>query len=199
MGAYFHSNQEILENEKFTHEKIDKNVLLFGCGYIIRRMSVLKIITQYEFNRIVCVSRDRAWGFEFFDDWIYAEHEDVNYKEETLQKIIEYTEKHNIKFDAIFTYDDFSALITSYVANYFKLPSIPFEVALTMKNKFKMRKWCSENGVSCPKFRLIECDQREYFTKQISNGEIQEINAINGGLIAFPLIVKNVNGCGKGW
>jgi hypothetical protein len=168
----------------------NKNVLLIGCGGI-KRMTVLLTICKLGLNKLVCLARERDWATPLVDDWIVAEHENIDKKAFTLDKIREYITFHDMTFDAIFTYDDYCTLMTSFLANAFGLASIPFETCSRIKNKNEFRKLSTELGISAPKFFKIDFNKREEFVDEIRDGSKSVLPA------RFPVIVKNPVGSGK--
>ncbi|RNA40970.1 D-alanine-D-alanine ligase [Brachionus plicatilis] len=143
---------------------------------------------------MVYLCKEKTWAHNYFDDWIDADHENLINIEETSKRVLEYEKKIHSKFNAIFTYDDYSILVASYLANHFNLPSIPFELAKTIKNKIL----CEKNGITFPNFFLIKNHEIDPYTKL--NGKLDNIFSLplfKNSKIEFPLIVKNPNGSGK--
>ncbi|CAF0807396.1 unnamed protein product [Brachionus calyciflorus] len=194
--VFFHQNQKILEAE--TQDLSDKNVLLVGCGSI-KRYSVLKSLKCLNFKKFVCLSNEKTWAFTFFDDWIKADSENLENIEQTLKSILEYEKENGFKFDAIFTYDDYSILVSSYLANYFSLPSIPFELAQKIKNKFEFRKLCKKKGITHPKFFFIHSSKMKQYADYISANSYDDFvkSPDQTEIISFPVMVKNSYGSGK--
>jgi hypothetical protein len=176
----------------------DKNVLLIACG-TYKRMIVLQSLLNHKFNKIVCLSRDKEWGMEFFDDWITAEYECMSEKEATLSKVEEYMRANQIEFHAIFTHYDYSVEMTSYLAEHFNLPTIPLDVCSRIKNKYEMRKACMSLNISTPHFFGIKAEERARFVEAIKRNEVLSLRSEKGGSFGFPLIVKNPNGVSKGF
>jgi hypothetical protein len=200
---YIHLDDQTLnvfEPDKSTptiNDYSDKNVLLIGCG-AHKRVIVLQNILKHKFNKIVCLTREKEWGLEYFDDWIIAENDDISQKEDTLRKVQEYMSVNKIEFHAIFTHYDYSVPMTSYLADHFKLPTVPFDVSCSIKNKYEMRRICMAQGISTPNFCLIKSEMRKQLVEGIRTNKIPTINSEKGGQIVFPLIVKNPNGVAKG-
>ena len=201
-SIYFHVSDNLLnivqqsDTSKEANAKCKygtKNVLLIGCGGI-KRMNVLQNLLKFKFNRLVYLCSEKKWAFDFFDDLIYAEHENINEKEATLGKVKEYMKLNNIKFDAIFTYDDLSIMMASYLANYFNLPAIPFEVCRRTRNKYELRKLSTELGISAPKYFMIKSADRKSFIEKIKNSKLCDLQSEYRELMSFPLICKNPTG-----
>lgn len=161
-SAYFHLNEKILY-DKSDHEYSDKNILLVGCGSI-KRTSVLRSLKLLSFNKFICLAKTKMnWTVNFFDDWILADHEDINQKEATLKAVEQYQHKNNIKFDAVLTYDDYCVLVTSYITSNLNLVGIPFDFIEKIRNKYSFRSHCSDLKINCPKFYLIKSNERKSF------------------------------------
>ncbi len=200
-AIYFHTNDDILNigSQNETNDTIfqSKTVLVVGSGSI-KRMHVLQSILKFKFKKIVYLCREKNWAFEYFDDLIHAEHEDIAEKEETLAKVKDYMNKNYLTFDAILTYDDLSVLMTSYLASHFNLPSLPFDFSTTIRNKYEMRKISKRLGISAPNFFLLKSNKRRAFLDKIKSGARKAIQSENGEAIRFPVIAKNPLGLGKG-
>ncbi len=198
-SLFFHLNAELLYNQNDISEFIDKNVLVVGTREISRRKRI-KQLKSMSFKKLVCLNNQKNWALELFDDWIEAEHWDVSKKEETLKAVIEYQERHGIKFDSIFTYDCNFVLITSYLTTQLNLLGIPFELIKTLKYKNQFRKRCSELNIACPKFFLIESSNRMFFIEKMKSSSIdcKFIESQDNQRCMFPIILKNNFGLGKG-
>lgn len=197
-STYFHLNDELLTNKNSDKSFYrDKNILLIGCGSI-KRMSVLRSIRELGLNKLVCLCRNKEWAFNYVDEWIYAEHEDLSKIDQTLEAVESYILKEKIKFDAIITYDDYCTLVTFYLANKFNLPSIPIELAKKIKNKFKFRQLCDQLGIFCPGYFLIESSLRQNYINRLRFTEFNWLNSLdNQNKLNYPVIVKNPVGAGK--
>lgn len=202
-AVFFHSNPNVLDHNVKQQRLRDfetKNVLLIGCGHI-KRLPVLQSLLRYRFNRFVLLCSERQWATGYFDHWIQAEHERIESKQETLERVEEFMRQNEIKFDAIFTYDDLCVLMTSYLATYFNLPTIPFEVCQRVKNKYELRRLSCELGISSTKFFQIRADERQAFMNKIKMNEIgDEFKSDTGQneTFGFPVIAKNPLGVSKG-
>jgi len=194
-SVFFHLNENILyENGNSNNKKNeiykDKSILLVGTGSI-KRMPVLKSLKLLAFKNFICLMKTKeSWAETYFDDWILADHEDINNKENTLNSVKSYMSNTNIIFDAILTYDDYCVLITSYLISKLNYKGIPFDFVKMIKNKYEFRSLCSNLNINHPKFFLIKSNERKSF---FSNSKI-DWNGCN-----FPLIVKNTNGSAKGF
>lgn len=212
-SVYFHLNDQLLDespSSKSTNSKeinknknANKNVLLVGCGSL-KRMPILESIKKLNFKRLVCLCNQKTWAYNYFDDWINAEHEDISKKENTLKVVKDYMNDNNLKFDAILTYDDYCTLVASFLANSFDLPSIPFEFVKTIKNKYEFRKLCAELKINHPQFFLIKSENRhEYINAYRNNSKIflskfgRSFSTMDEISINLPVIVKNPCGAGK--
>jgi len=159
--VYSHLNVDILYDAP-SGLYSDKNILLIGSGSV-KRQSVLQSLKLLSFKRLVCLSNSKNWACHYFDDWILAESEDISKKEATLQAVKDYIRKENIKFDAIFTYDDYCVLIASYLQQNFGLPGMNFDFVQKIKNKYEFRHLSMELDINCPKFFLISSSERKQF------------------------------------
>lgn len=203
-SLYFHLNEDLLYNQKDVSKYAAKNVLLIGTDVICKRKRI-KNLKSMGFNRLVCLCREKTWAFKLFDDWIYAEHADITKKEESLKAILEYQARHQIKFDSVFTYDEFYVAMTAYLTQELKLPGIPFEIATTIQNKYLFRERCYDLKITCPSFFMVKSSERMRFVEQLrpylDSQFIESVDSINGAKnrCYFPLILKNCHGCGKGY
>lgn len=191
-GVFFHQNKSIL-NDDYGYF-IDKTVLVIGCGSI-KRYHVLKSLKNLNFKKMICLCKEKTWAFDYFDDWILADHENLTQIEDTLDKLVKYEKENHLKFNAVFTYDDYSILVASYLANHFKLPSIPFELAKIIKDKFEFRKLCEKKGIFVPKFCLIRANEIGSLIK--THNDVFSSICLKESKIKFPVIVKNSKGSGK--
>lgn len=223
-SVYFHLNEEILcqpassssaAGHQFNYS--DKTVLLVGCGGI-KRLPVVKSLAKLSFKKLVCLNKERSWAHSYFDDWIYAENEDVNQKETTLKAITSYCEANRVKFDAVLTYDDYCVLTTSYIQKELNVPgATPYDFLEKIKNKHEFRNMSRKLGISCPKFFLIKNEEVDaYYRVNKLRAELalndaaaasgqpktkEFVSLLDESLepvqIEFPLIIKNIFGSGK--
>ena len=147
------------------------------------------------FKRFVYLTNSQNWASEYFDDIIIAEHENVELKSETLDKVKDFMLNQSIKFDAVITYDDYCVQITSFVAESLNLTCIPFSIIESIKNKYEFRKLCKNIGIASPNFFSINASEKEAYLTSTKDGD-----AVGNGdcMCKFPLVVKNPYGCGKG-
>ena len=68
--------------------------------------------------------------------------------EETLQMV----KKRAGKLDAVYTYDDYSVILTAFLSERLGLPGIPAAVAQTAKNKVALRENCAQSGLLTARF-----------------------------------------------
>ena len=172
----------------------DKNILLVGSG-AFKRIHTLFSLKSLKFKRLVYLTNSQNWASEYFDDIIIAEHENVEQKSETLDKIKDFMLKNSIKFDAVITYDEYCVQIASFLAESFNLTCIPYSIIESIKNKYEFRKLCKKVGIVSPNFFLINANEREAYLTSTKDGD-----AVGNGddKCKFPLVVKNPYGCGKG-
>lgn len=198
-SIYFHSNENILKEKHKNSIFKGKNILLIGTGSI-KRLPILASIKQSLFNKIVCLCSTKNWAYQHVDDWILAEHENLDKKEDTFNQIMQYIQTNQIRFDAILTYDDLCCLMTSYLAERFHFPGIPFATSLNIKNKYEFRRKCQELDINHPNFFMIQSDERESYVKKLELNESLCVPSTDKQKqCKFPLIVKNTLGTGKGF
>jgi hypothetical protein len=123
------------------------------------------------------LSNTIGWALDFFDNMILAEHQDIERREETLQKVKEYMLENKIEFDAIFAYDEHSLLVASYLAGCFNLPSIPFDFALKMTNACLFRKVCLQADIDTPNFCIIKSSDRLAVLKEVIDLQIRKFKS----------------------
>jgi hypothetical protein len=213
---YFHLNNQELFDKKVKRNNVlseinvdradsidvysNKNVLLINSG-LVQQLPFLNSLKSLSFRRLICLCRNKTWAFDYFDDWIFAEHENIEEKEASLDSVKEYMKKCEMEFDAIITYEDSSTRMASYIANNLNLPSIPFDVISKIKNKAEFRKYCAMLGINTPKFLIITSSQRIELLKRITKltKQFKEDDICNACFeLKFPVIVKNTFGVGKG-
>jgi hypothetical protein len=205
---FFHLNNNVLYNDqRFGNPDFykDKTVLLVGTG-ALKRKSVLDSLKKLNFKKKINLIINQSWTLEYFDDFIVAETDNVEKKEETLTVIKNYMHLNNIKFDAIFTYDEFCVLMTAYLTQELNLPGIPYDVACKIRNKHEFRKYSEQLGVNYPNYHLVESSERISQVRKIEsllNGKLindREKSRLLQDLakIEPPFIVKNKFGLGKG-
>ena len=192
---YANLNESLKDGADFMNIYSEKNILLVGSGNI-KRLHILQNIKSLKFKRLVCLINSQNWASEYFDDIILAEHEKIEQKSETLDKIKEFMHKNSIKFDAVITYDDFSVLLTSFIAESLNLPCIPYEIIEKIKNKYEFRKLCRKLGIVTPKFFFIKANEKEVFMTSLKDEGL--VGNGDDFMCGFPLVVKNPYGCGKG-
>jgi hypothetical protein len=198
-SIYFHANERILKEKHRNLIFQGKNILLIGTGSI-KRYPILASIKQSQFKKIVCLCSEKNWAYQLVDDWILAEHENLDKKAETFNQVVQYMDRNQIQFDAILTYDDLCCLMASYLAESFNLPGIPFETSLKIKNKFEFRKKCQELNINHPNFYMIQSSERaNYVNKLETTKSICVSSTDKQNKYKFPLIVKNTLGTGKGF
>jgi hypothetical protein len=208
---FFHFNEDLLYDAGNLQSKdfyANKVILLVGCGNI-EGTSVLMNLKRMNFKLKVNLVRKKCWTEEFFDDSIIAEHEHMYEKESTLTAIKTYMLEKNVKFDAIFTFnDDSSVLMVSYLCDQLGCLGIPYNAANMLRNKYGFRNYCCQSGIPTPKYSLFKSDQlrsqvdlidRFLFELDdksncvLKKGYLEEMTNHK-----IPFIIKNPYGCGKG-
>jgi len=200
-SVYFHLNKELLYKDSSKESYSDKNFLLIGTSGV-HRQKLIKNIKSFSFNRLVLLNSTITMFDEYFDDVILAEHEDLSSKEETLRVVVRYMKVNQLKFNAVFTYDEDFVMMTSYLATELKLPGIPFSLITRIKNKSEFRKLCSDLEITCPKHFLIESSLKSAYSEQLGCFVDFENNSVmspdNKRFCFLPVIVKDSFGRGKG-
>jgi hypothetical protein len=206
---YFHMNERVLNSfstddrniaeTRFENEQIfaNKNVLFVGHGSA-SRMPILKHIAQYKFNKLVGLCKAQTWAKTCFSEWICADPDNIEFIHETIDSVLDYMNDNNMKFDAIVTYDDYCIEVATFLANYFDLPSTPFNTLLAIRNKDSFRKLCYELDINHPRSLSIRSDLRGYFLDRIISKDITDLKSFKNEPIRFPVIIKNTKGAGKG-
>ena len=204
-SLYFHLNKLLLRDciESKHNYKLyaTKNVLIVGCGGI-QKEKLVKSLKRFSFNHFVCLCESKTWAYDYFDDWIYADHENAANKEHTLKAVQSYMNLKNLNFDAIFTYDDYCVTITSYLTTCLNLPGIPFETIQKTVNKHEFRRTCASFQINCPIFFSIDSFNRSLYLNEFEsfiNVIENKVNSPNKEIwCRLPCIIKNTNGSGKG-
>jgi hypothetical protein len=207
--CFFHSNEKVLnsfctddiqnatarvENGNFYQ---NKNVLFIGHGSA-SRMPILKQIAQYRFKRLVGLCKAQTWAKSYFSEWIFADPEKLDRIHETIDSVQDYIDANDMEFDAIVTYDDYCIEVATFLANYFNLPSTPFNTLLAIRNKDAFRRLCYDLGINHPRFLSIKSSSRFNFVDRIKSNKFLNLRSVNNELIRFPMIIKNTVGAGKG-
>ena len=199
--SYFHENKNYLEVETNSKEIFkNANILIIGCN-IIRRLPSLLRMKNLGFKKFVGLMDEKVWAYEFFDDVILAEHKNVDFKEDTLQKVKDYMKIHSIKFDGILTFTCSCTQMTAFLQEKLNLPGISYELVKNIKNKHQFRTICFDLGIKTPDFFLIcSSDRQAYLNEHFKNENDSNIikDFANIKSISLPVIVKNPIGVGKG-
>ncbi|MGN6622679.1 MAG: ATP-grasp domain-containing protein, partial [Candidatus Nitrosocosmicus sp.] len=160
------------------YDYAEKRLLLVGTGGIKRR-PVMEALRALGLGRIICLHYERNWAKDFVDDWI--DGDPVFPSEETLQIV----KKRAGKLDAVYTYDDYSVILTAFLSERLGLPGIPASVAQTAKNKVALRKLCAQSGL--PTARFTYC----------APGESDVIGSMGRAGMTFPVVLKPAHGAGS--
>jgi carbamoylphosphate synthase large subunit len=99
-------------------------------------------------------------------------------------------------------------MMTSYLATSLNLIGIPFHSAYRIRNKYEFRNYCSELNITCPKYFQIKSHQRINYLSALPKDENQKViastyekivtNTEVVEFVKFPVIIKNIDGSGKG-
>jgi hypothetical protein len=205
---FFHRNDHVLYDNIDTDKEIfkDKIILIIGTGSI-KRMSVIRNLKNMNFKKCINLIREPNWAQKYFDGFILAEHEDIGKKEETLQAIQDYMRLNSIRFDAIYTYDDYCTLLTSYITTALNYPGIPHQVVARIRDKYAFRKYSHELGITHPNHNHLTLSDRTEHLRKICEFLATEATVVESNQNDFfrtiiqiqpPIIVKNALGSGKG-
>jgi hypothetical protein len=208
----FHLNADILyDNSRNENAYSGKSILVIGSDWI-EHQNAFQSLESMKFASKVNLKRSKffknwMWANVFFEDFIEAEHQDINRKESTLSLVKEYTIRNKVNFDAILTIDEDCIQMASYLASELGCLGIPFEMTQKIQNKHEFRKYCDKIGIATPKYSLIASKERlEHVTaiEQFLKFGIEDERLKNWVLSQFtkdvplPFIIKNPMGCAKG-
>lgn len=160
------------------YDYAEKHLLLVGTGGIKRR-PVMEALHALGLGRITCLHDERNWAKNFVDDWI--DGDPVYPSEETLQLV----KRRAGKLDAVYTYDDYSVILTAFLSERLGLPGIPAAVAQTAKNKAALRELCARSGL--PAARFTYC----------APGDSDVLGAMERAGVTFPVVLKPAHGAGS--
>ncbi len=147
-------------------------VLILGCS--IMQKPAIETALKKGWKVIGADINEKAFCVDLVDEFIKV---DISKRYDVLKVAEKYFENKDL--DGIFTAGtDFSSVV-AFVASSLGLPSISFEVAEKASKKDLMRKCFLDNGVSSPKFFLIDDD---FYYENID--------------IDFPLVVKPIDNMG---
>lgn len=150
-----------------------KKVLIIGAGFL--QAFVIRKAKEMGYETLAVDANPDAQGFTYAD-----RHAVINIVDE--KACLEYARQENI--DGVLTAaTDYGVLTAAYIAQEMGLPGLKYEVAQTIKNKYKVRKCLYENQVD---------DTQQAF--EVS--ENTDIAALAQKL-AYPVMVKPCDGSGS--
>jgi hypothetical protein len=110
---FYHSNRNVLSLNDPKNEQYKEKTVLFVCRAMYR-FYLYKNIKSYSFKRTILLCNKKCMNVsKYFDDFIFADSENLAHKEDTQLKITEYVNERDIKVDAIITLDDGCAFVFS--------------------------------------------------------------------------------------
>lgn len=127
-----------------------KTVLLVNTGYEHKRF-ILKRLKKRTDLHLVILNRTKNWAKQYADDWILADTTD---HAASLAAVQEYAKKHRI--DGALTFWEDDVLLTAKITDALQLVGIPHSVALTLRDKFRMRQFCRQKGFATPAYALVD-------------------------------------------
>jgi hypothetical protein len=210
---FFHLNADLYNGLKLSnqYDYSKKSVLIVGSDWI-EHMNAFNSLSYMNFKVKVNLKKSKyykywLWANDLFDDFIEAEHRDINEKDVTLSAVQEYMTQNKMKFDAILTIDEDCIQMAAYLANELGCRSIPFHVAQTVQHKHKFREYCQQIGIISPKHSLLKSDERlkrvfdieQFLSSGIENENLKKcyLTLLANG-VPPPFIIKNPIGCAKG-
>ena len=126
---------------------------------------------------IVMLHFNKNWAVPLVNHFIVA---DLNNHKESIQQVDSYLKDHKgLRLDGVVTFWEESVLLTSKLADYFRLTGIPFSIAKRIRNKYLFRKYCSSIGLKTPRFFYIKNHED---TKKIKRE------------LTFPIVLKPIFG-----
>lgn len=150
-----------------------KTLLCINTGYRSHKRFIFQRLNKLPINLVV-VNAEKNWAEPYVDDWIIAK---TTNHSATIQAIKTYLETHEI--DGVITFWEDDVLLTAKIVDTFGLLGITYDSALKVRNKFEFRKFCADNGIKTPQYKIVA-------TKK----ELQTIAAT----FNFPVVVKPVFG-----
>ncbi|MCL4374569.1 ATP-grasp domain-containing protein [Patescibacteria group bacterium] len=153
----------------------NKTLLVVGTGYPQKRF-VLQRIKKLGVTAII-LNQEKNWALPYADYWIVA---DNNHHAEAIQAVENFLNDHpQVKIDGVITYWEDDVLLTAKLAEKLKLIGIPYAIAKKTRNKALFRKFCSENHIPAPQFKIIR-----------NSDDLISVKKKFG----FPLVIKPVFG-----
>ncbi|MGL5955951.1 MAG: ATP-grasp domain-containing protein, partial [Brevinema sp.] len=142
----------------------EKSFVVIGAGEL--QIPLIQAAKKLGLTVIASDKSPQAPGFQYADISIIA---DTMNPQETLEQLIEYTEKNGV-FHGIATSGTDASLTVAVVAEYFGLPGHHPEAVLCATNKGLMRKMLEQHHVPIPQYKLIATfEEASNFFEQIQS------------------------------
>jgi len=129
-----------------------KKLLIINTGTVKKRF-ILQRLKKIGMQ-IIMVHAEKNWATPYVDEWILVNTQDHFL---VLKKVQEYLKDHQV--DGVVTFWEDDIILTSKIVEQFKFVGIPYKIAKIARNKFSFRKFCQENNISTPKFKLVDSPQ----------------------------------------
>jgi biotin carboxylase len=127
--------------------------------------------------KLVVMNQERNWAAPFVDHWIVTDN--YNHRE-AITGLQHFLKQHpKVKIDGVITFWEDHVLLVSKIVDKFNLIGIPHAIAKNVRNKFRFREFCAENGLKTPRHRLIS--------------SVRDLAAACKQL-SFPLVIKPAYG-----
>jgi len=152
-----------------------KTILIVGTGYAQKRF-ILQRIKKLGMQ-IVMINKEKNWAVSYVDHWIIA---NTTNHGETLQALENFiSDNPNIKIAGVYTYWEDDVLLTAKISEKLKLLGIPYQIAKKTRNKGIFRRFCQENNLPYPQYKIIK-----------NQDDVTEVKKH----FHFPVVVKPVFG-----
>ncbi|PIR62454.1 MAG: hypothetical protein COU65_03400 [Candidatus Pacebacteria bacterium CG10_big_fil_rev_8_21_14_0_10_42_12] len=129
-----------------------KTLLIVNTGYDHKRF-IFKQLKRRKDLRIVVLNKEINWAAQYVDEWIIA---DTFSHRLAVEAVVKYSHKNRI--DGVITFWEDDVLLTSKIVDELHLTGIPHQIAINLRNKFKMREFCESIGVATPKHTLVNSE-----------------------------------------
>ncbi|HBQ15908.1 MAG: ATP-grasp domain-containing protein [Sandaracinaceae bacterium] len=151
-----------------------KHLLLIGTGGVKRRR-VMEALCALGLGRITCLNDVVNWADAHVDDWILAD------PTRPSPSTAELVRSRIGRPDAVFTYDDYSVLLTAHLARAFDRPGLAPEAAERAKDKDVFRRVCRDHDLPAPRSWRLDPARPAF-----------DLSAL-----PFPVVVKPTHGAGS--
>lgn len=151
-----------------------KHLLLIRSGYPAKEF-VLKELQDLGYY-VVILDKEKSCPDAYANDWILADVDDEN---TCVEAVKEYLSKDGNYLDGALTFWEEVVLTVAKITETFGWAGIPFDVASKIKNKYKFRAFCKENGLPTANHAILN-----------NPNDIPTI----ANQLTFPLVVKPIYG-----